>query len=90
MKKDTDLEIIPGVGKRVAEDLRGIGIAKPSDLKGKDPEMLYDKHNKRIGRTEDRCLLYVFRCAVYYANGGKEPYKLKWWNWSDKNMSVIS
>jgi hypothetical protein len=31
----------------------------------------------------DRCMLYVFRCAVYYAEGGREPEKLRWWNWKD-------
>lgn len=91
MKKSQSrgLESIPGVGKAIAEDLRLIGIDRPSCLKGKSPEKLYDTHNKRVGRTEDRCLLYVFRCAVYYANGGKEPYKLKWWNWSDKNLGML-
>lgn len=78
------LESIPGVGKSIAEDLRLIGINRPSCLKGKDPEKLYAKHNKRVGRTEDRCLLYTFRCAVYYAEGGRAPAKLKWWNWKDK------
>ncbi|NMB56563.1 pathogenicity locus, partial [Candidatus Beckwithbacteria bacterium] len=34
-------------------------------------------------KTQDRCLLYVFRCAVYYAKGGRDPEKLKWWNWKD-------
>ena len=82
-KSGNGLTSIPGVGVRVAEDLRGIGIDRPSCLKGKDPEKLYAKHNARVGRVEDRCLLYVFRCAVYYANGGTDPYKLKWWNWKD-------
>jgi hypothetical protein len=34
----------------------------------------------------DRCQLYVYRCAVYYAGTpGPDPEKLKWWNWKDKN-----
>lgn len=82
-RSKSGLESIPGVGKRIAEDLRLIGMDRPSCLKNQDPEKLYQKHNKRIGRTEDRCLLYVFRGAVYYANGGRDPHKLKWWNWKD-------
>jgi hypothetical protein len=32
----------------------------------------------------DRCLLYVCRCAVYYASKKKhDPRKLLWWNWKD-------
>lgn len=84
------LESIPGVGKSIAEDLRLIGIDRPSCLKGKDPQKLYEKHNKRVGRIEDRCLLYVFRCAVYYAQGGKNPEKLKWWNWKDAALNISS
>ena len=38
---------------------------------------------ERLGRIEDRCLLYTFRCAVYYAEGGRAKEKLKWWNWMD-------
>jgi hypothetical protein len=37
------------------------------------------------GKHIDRCVLYVFRCAVYFA-AVKEPVPelLKWWNWKDK------
>jgi len=32
----------------------------------------------------DRCVLYVYRLAVYFAeNETHEPEKLKWWNWKD-------
>jgi hypothetical protein len=77
---------IPGVGKSIAADLRNIGIRTVDDLVGKDPEKLYAKCNRHAGRTQDRCLLYVFRCAVYYANTevqNRDPEKLKWWYWKD-------
>lgn len=80
-----NLQTIPGVGKAVAEDLWNIGINSVADLKGKDPQKLYDASNRFEGRIQDRCLLYVFRCAVYYAEHTKhDPEKLKWWNWKDK------
>ncbi|GAB1402822.1 helix-hairpin-helix domain-containing protein [Elusimicrobiota bacterium] len=78
-----ELMIIPGVGKSIAEDLTDIGISSVSDLKGKNPEKLYDESNKFTGKVQDRCLLYVFRCAVYFAEGGRDSNKLKWWNWKD-------
>ncbi|WP_394701143.1 helix-hairpin-helix domain-containing protein [uncultured Methanolobus sp.] len=32
----------------------------------------------------DRCMLYVFREAVYFAsNEEHDPELLKWWNWKD-------
>lgn len=82
----SDLTVIPGVGKSIAGDLRNIGIHKVSDLQGKDPEILYDRSNDFAGTVQDRCLLYVFRCAVYYAETPieeQEAGKLKWWNWKD-------
>lgn len=78
------LQVIPGVGKSIAQDLLNIGIRQVSDLKGKDPQKLYDVSNKFAGCVQDRCLLYVFRCAVYFAEHTKhDPEKLKWWNWKD-------
>lgn len=79
-----ELKQIPGVGVSIANDLYNIGITSIKDLKGKDPQMLYDTSNKYAGAIQDRCLLYVFRCAVYYAEtpaDERKPEKLKWWNW---------
>lgn len=71
----------------MAADLRAIGIGKVSDMKGKDPEQLYRELEARVGRHIDRCVLYAFRCAVYYAsNDEHDPEKLKWWNWKDRRQ----
>ncbi len=79
-----ELEKIPGVGKTISGYLNEIGIRKIKGLKGKDPRELYAKSNRKRGFIQDRCLLYVFRCTVYYASNGKhEKKKLKWWNWRD-------
>lgn len=76
--------IIPGVGKSIAADLNGIGIHRVSELKGKDPDVLYDLLNKKQGVILDRCMLYVMRCAVYFASHKThDPGKLKWWKWKD-------
>ncbi len=80
------LTCIPGVGKAIATDLWNIGIRRVSDLRGQDPEQLFDQVNRRAGTVQDRCLLYVFRCAVYYAETDerlRDKEKLKWWNWKD-------
>jgi hypothetical protein len=85
MKKVTDsLESLPGVGKSIAQDLRNIGINKPSDLRGKNPQRLYDTLSQFQGQQIDRCMLYVMRCAVYFvSNTRHDPKKLNWWNWKD-------
>jgi hypothetical protein len=81
-----DLMQIPGVGKSIANDLWNIKIKSVADLKGKDPQAIYEISNIHVGAVQDRCLLYVFRGAVYYANtppAKRDPEKLKWWNWKD-------
>jgi hypothetical protein len=84
-KSNSDLQNIPGVGPRTEQELQAIGIKCVRDLKGKDPEELYEKMCKRKGTRVDRCELYVFRCAVYYADHERrDPRRLKWWNWKDK------
>ena len=76
-----ELQTIPGVGKSIAKDLYNIGIRKISDLRNANPELLYVQSNQFVRAVQDRCLLYVFRCAVYYASHKKhQPEKLKWWN----------
>lgn len=82
-----ELKQIPGVGVSIANDLYNIGIRSVAQLKGKDPQKLYNESNKYAGAIQDRCLLYVFRGAVYYAETPeeqREPAKLKWWNWKDQ------
>ena len=87
MSKESQLKELktkPGVGKSIANDLYNIGIRCIAILKGKDPEVIYDLSNKHAGVKQDRCLLYTFRCAVYFANTKpeeQETEKLKWWNW---------
>jgi predicted RecB family nuclease len=77
---------IPGVGESIANDLYLIGILEVEDLKGKNPQELYEISNAKVGTVQDRCLLYVFRGAVYFAETPKEKQKpelLKWWNWKN-------
>lgn len=84
-----ELMLIPGIGKSIANDLWNIGIHSVSDLRNGDPELLFDLSNAFAGIKQDRCLLYVFRCAVYFANTEKteqNPEMLKWWNWKDSKL----
>ena len=84
------LEQIPGVGKSIAVDLWDLGYRTIESLKGEDPQTMYEALRARQGGHLDRCMLYVFRCAVYYAShDNHDPDLLKWWNWSDKRMKPV-
>lgn len=79
-----ELTSIPGVGISIANDLRGLGYERVEDLRGADPQKLYDDLCARNGVRVDRCVLYVFRCATYFAaTENPDPHLLKWWNWKD-------
>ena len=84
-----DLQRIPGVGPSIAGDLLKLGFTHVPELRGRDPEKLYARSNQLRGQTQDRCLLYVFRCAVYFAEEKRpDPERLKWWNWSDAKLEL--
>lgn len=79
-----DLRRIPGVGPSIARDLLDLGVRRVAELDGADPEALYERLCALRDERIDRCMLYVFRCAVYFA--GPEPHdpeRLKWWAWKD-------
>lgn len=86
MRRSKDsLQTIPGVGPSIARDLRDLGIREVADLRGRDPERLYARLTATRGVRQDRCLLYVFRCAVYFASTPRpSPARLKWWVWKDR------
>ncbi|MBS1615174.1 MAG: helix-hairpin-helix domain-containing protein [Bacteroidetes bacterium] len=79
------LQVIPGIGKACAQDLFLMGIRRVEDLRGRNPRALYELLNERTGQRHDPCMLYTFRCAVYFATEQQhEPEKLQWWYWKDK------
>jgi len=81
----SELRAIPGIGPSMERDLVDLGINMIADLKGKDPELIYSSLCAMRSSHIDRCVLYVFRCAVYFAENDKhEPELLKWWNWKDR------
>jgi len=70
-KKEKALEEfmeMPGFGIKSAQQLWEIGIRSIADLKNKDPEIMYLGLMESRGVHVDRCVLYDFREAVYYAS----------------------
>ncbi len=83
----SDLRVIPGVGPAVEGDLIALGIHSVEELRGHDPEDLYARLCVYQGMRVDRCMLYVFRCAVYFAETeSPDPELLKWWSWKDRAL----
>lgn len=84
-----DLRRIPGVGPSIAADLRRLGFRQVRDLRGADPEAMYQRLCRLTGERQDPCVLYVFRCAVYFASRTRHrPELLKWWNWKGRTVAT--
>lgn len=82
------LRALPGVGPSMARDLRDLGVRSVADLGRRNPERLYLALNRLRRARQDRCVLYVFRCAVYAASTPRpEAGLLLWWNWKDRPLS---
>ena len=80
----TELRKIPGVGIETEKDLIRLGYTTIESLKGQNPEEIYQRDCIMQGCKIDRCQLYVYRCAVYFAETPTpDPEKCKWWNWKD-------
>ncbi len=83
--KFSELEQLEGVGESISKDFKSLGINSIKDLKDKNPETLYEELMKKQNKHIDRCMLYVFRCAIYQAKTKNPKEELcKWWNWKDK------
>lgn len=81
----TNLQKIPGVGPSIAEDFQEIGINSVEDLREKNPEKLYKKICNKAGKKVDRCVLYICRSSVYFAESkNPDKDKLDWWKWKDE------
>ena len=75
-----ELRRIPGIGAAGERDLLELGYTTIQSLAGADPEEMYARECARKGVRVDRCVLYVYRCAVYYASTPRpDPEKLEGW-----------
>lgn len=87
----TDLQAAPGVGPAIADCLRELGVRDLEALAKQDPERLYARLCRQRGAHVDSCVLYVFRCAIYFASRSRhDPELLKWWNWKNRALKLKS
>lgn len=81
----TDLIKIPGIGKNMAQHLMNAGYPNIDSLKGQSADEIYARDCFASGVQVDRCALYCYRLAVYYADhdGALPKNKQNWWDWKD-------
>lgn len=81
-------QTIPSVGKACALDLWNMGIKEIRELKNQNPMELYERLNYISGMKHDICMLYTFRCMVYFVTEKEhDKPKLNWWYWKDNKYN---
>lgn len=79
------LTALPNVGPAVARKLARLGIAGPADLRGRDPDELFERLCTLDGRRHDPCLRDTFVAAVEVADG--RPAR-PWWEISRERLAA--
>ena len=81
----SELTVIPGIGKKMAEHLSKAGYPTIESLRGKSADEMYAVDCIAQGAGVDRCALYCYRLAVYFADhdGQLPDGKRNWWDWKD-------
>lgn len=75
----SELQTIPNIGPAVARKLERLGIERVDDLRGPDPDELFERLCALDARRHDPCLLDTFAAAVDFANGAPPR---AWWEYS--------
>jgi hypothetical protein len=80
------LEVLPNIGKTIANKLQMLGIDNPRKLLGKEPFELYDRLCIKSAKRHDPCVIDVFMSVIYFMEGG-EP--LPWWSFTGERKKHI-
>jgi DNA transformation protein len=81
------LEDLPNIGRRLAADLRAIGIATPGDLREKTPIEIFRELEVPMGRRHDPCVFYTLLAVEhFFATDEARP----WWDFTARGKAVIA
>ncbi len=83
MKDERTLRDLVSVGPAIERDFILLGVKNVEQLAKQDPEALYQKLCRKVGKRIDPCVLDTFCAAVAQARDPKLPLeRCKWWYWS--------
>ena len=76
----------PTSARRIAADLRLIGIERPADLRGKDAFALYRALCEATGQRQDPCVLDTFMAATDFMRGAAAA---PWWKYTAERKATF-
>lgn len=74
-----ELQTLPNVGRRMADDLVRLGIRKIEDLQHRDADEMYERICRLDGVRHDPCVWDTYAAVIDYARGGPPR---KWWEYT--------
>ncbi len=80
------LEDLPNIGKRIAADLRSIGISTADELKRKRPIAVFHQLEPVMGPRHDPCVLYTLLSVKHYFDTGE---KRPWWEFTSEGKTAL-
>lgn len=76
------------VGPAMLRDFEQLGICSVAQLAKQDPQKMYARLERLVGKHVDPCVLDTFRAAVAQARNPRLPAeKCQWWYWSRKRKA---
>lgn len=81
------ITIIPGIGKTFAKDFARIELYFVGDFEIRVAEDVFEllcKVNQKENHPTSKNYLYLIRMIIYYAQGGRDSEKLKWYYWQEQ------
>ncbi len=83
MKEERTLRDLVSVGPAIERDFVLLGVKTVEQLAKQNPDALYKKLCRKVGKRIDPCVLDTFCAAVAQARDPRLPLeKCKWWYWS--------
>ena len=80
------LEDLPNIGKRIAADLRKIGITRPAELHRQPSLDVFHRLGPVMGHRHDPCVLYTLLAVEHFQTRGEV---LPWWNFTTAGKKLL-
>lgn len=78
---------LPNIGKSLAGDLQLMGIARPAQLRGRDPYVMYETLCEMTGQRHDPCVLDVLISVTRFM-AGEAP--MTWWSFTEERKRTLA
>ena len=80
---------LDGIGPKMLEDFRRLGVPDVAALARRNGDALYQTLCQLTGQRQDPCVLDTFRCAVAQARDPHlPPAQRQWWWWSRQRKAA--